>query len=177
MKKRFLMLAMSVALGFTMQSCSDIGICPWEDGHGGGDNPTDSVNTDNGLKGTAWRLQSFSYDPADSLNPMERILPAQVPDDQEIILRFDNNNAVSGQAVCNQYTAGVRFAAKGLINFSPINSTKMMCQPGSLDQDYYLALQAATQYTVADKQLRIIYQPEISIPEIGRRMLVFKQLQ
>ncbi|WP_245896455.1 META domain-containing protein [Flavobacterium sediminis] len=61
-------------------------------------------------------------------------------------------NQFIGFTGCNQMN-GSLFFEKGLLRFSQIMTTKMMCESGSKETEFLKALQSTTTYTIADNRL------------------------
>jgi heat shock protein HslJ len=79
----------------------------------------------------------------------------------EITAEFDNGQ-VSGSAGCNSYQGtyrSTRAAGRNTIEFSPLATTRMMCDQPLMDQEglYLTALESATEYTIEGFALSIEY--------------------
>ena len=94
------------------------------------------------LEGTTWLL--------------DKTIPGS-----EITAEFDNGQ-VSGSAGCNSYQGtyrSTRAAGTNTIEFSPLATTRMMCDQPLMDQEglYLAALESATEYTIEGFALSIEY--------------------
>lgn len=174
MKRKLSLLALALIACLTVQSCREMGIDPWDKGNGGGGNPVDTTKNTypiEKLVGTKWRLTSIE---STSLSSQQQIQP--IAKEHLITLGFESPTHVSGMNICNSYGASLRSSKPGEIKFSDIFSTEAFCGNGLPDAEYLMGLQGATAYTATDKELRISYTPEVSIPEITSRTLVFAPL-
>ena len=173
MKRNLYLLAFALILGLAVQSCREMGIDPWDKDKGG--NPTDSTKNTLPLEklvGTKWQLTSIVRTKLNGTTEAQIIQPKE----QFISLAFDSQSRVSGTNICNAYGSVVASATNGAIKFSDIFSTDAACGVGLPDGEYLFALKGATTYTATEKELRINYSPEVSVPEIVNRTLVFAPL-
>ncbi len=175
MKKTFFLLAIAIVLGLTVQSCREMGIDPWDGGGGNGDgDPKDTTHIlpIEKLIGTKWQLTAIS-----STNLDGSVETTTINQQEHFIsLAFDAATRVNGSNICNGYSATVHSAADGSIKFTDIFSTDAYCGPGLPDAEYMNGLNHSTTYTSTGNELRINYSPEVSIPEIVNRTLVFAPL-
>ncbi|MBI3259631.1 MAG: META domain-containing protein [Ignavibacteriae bacterium] len=173
MKTKWIILAFAIMLGLSVQSCREMGINPWDmKGHGGGNDTSKANLTIEQLVGTKWQLTSIVRSTQNGTQ--SEIQP--VPKEQFISLGFDNRAKISGQNICNSYSANILRNAGGGIDFTNIVSTKVYCGDGMLDGEYLIGLDGAFSYSATGRELRINYKPEVSIPETGVRTLVFARL-
>ncbi|MBI3259629.1 MAG: META domain-containing protein [Ignavibacteriae bacterium] len=176
MKRILFLLAISITIGISVQSCREMGIDPWDKGKGnGGENPIDT----NGitlpiekLVSTKWQLISIVRTQMNGTIETQHIQPK----DQFITLAFDSPARVSGANICNAYGAAITSTSNGKIKFTDIFSTDAECGTDLPDREYMVALKGATTYSATEMELKINYEPEVSVPEIISRTLVFAPL-
>ncbi|QPC83898.1 META domain-containing protein [Phototrophicus methaneseepsis] len=99
------------------------------------------------LVGTEWQLTSYGV-PGEETTVMG-----------QVTIAFQSENQVSGNGGCNSYGGQYRIDGD-MITFSEVISTLMACADADItqqEQDYLSALQATTQYAVAEDQLTIWY--------------------
>lgn len=65
-----------------------------------------------------------------------------------------NDNKFMGFAGCNRMN-GQLFFEKGLLRFTKIITTKMMCSPNNKEPEFLKALQSVTTYSIVNNQLRL----------------------
>lgn len=174
MRTRWIILTFAIILGVSVQSCREMGINPWDKiGHGGGGNDTSKAKlTIEQMVGTKWQLTSIVRSTQNGTQNETQI----VPKEQYISLAFDSRSQISGKNICNTYSANILRTKDGGIDFTNIVSTKVYCGDGLLDGEYLIGLEGAFSYSATGKELRIYYHPEVSIPEIGLRTLVYTRL-
>jgi heat shock protein HslJ len=114
------------------------------------------------LAGTQWSLISFREEGAET----------PVIEGNEPTLQFQEGGQASGTGGCNQF--GSQYTVTGSrLNIHEIVTTEMAClEEGVMKQEqrYYQALQSASEFEIADDQLRITYgdgQGELIFNRVG----------
>ncbi len=174
MKRIFFLLAIVVTLGISAQSCREMGIDPWDKdkGNGGGDKTDTTTLPIAKLVGTKWQLVSIVRSTQNGSQTETQIIPKE----QFISLAFDTPNHVSGSNLCNAYGGTVTSTSTGVIKFTDIFSTEAYCGDGMPDTEYMIGLNGSTTYFASEKELRINYNHQVSIPENSGNTLVFAPL-
>lgn len=101
------------------------------------------------LENTQWQLQSFGA-------PDEQIL---VIEGTPVTLEFGADGQATGNGGCNSYSSAYR-QQENVIAFSPIISTRKACMDKAAtqqEQQFFAALQSASQFELAANQLTIVY--------------------
>lgn len=76
-------------------------------------------------------------------------------------IQFKPNKSIEGRNDCNTYFGRYSLENGNTLNFGDaIASTKVLCEPGSIDSAFFQALGAAKGFEVTDKNLTIYYGPE-----------------
>lgn len=97
------------------------------------------------LAGTAWELRSLNFETP--------VLP-----ETTVTLEFSFDNRAFGSGGCNSFSSGYT-TSEDSISFGMLISTLMACQDDIMAQEmaYFAALEAATNFMLADDQLFITY--------------------
>jgi heat shock protein HslJ len=121
----------------------------------GAETPTPSPGApapEDPLANTQWTLESFG--PVDAVEP--------VVEGSTVTLEFGEGGQAGGTGGCNSY--GTTYEVNGnQITFGDITSTLILCEAaGVMDQEgsYFQALQAASQFELANDRLQIEYGGE-----------------
>ncbi len=165
MKKNFFLLALTLMLGFAVQSCRETGVNPWEKPKD--EDPKEDPNnlSMEKLVGTAWRLTFIEK------NDKVNVIP--VPQDENIMFTFLSPNTISGQAICNSFGGKIKTGGNGYINFYELFSTEAYCGDEKMDREFMLGMSNANSYNATEKELRINYTHEV--PGLGICTLVFSR--
>ena len=84
---------------------------------------------------------------------------APVAGDRPLTLRLADAGQASGNSGCNSFTGTYKRRSQSRIDFGPLASTRMACEPAIMDQErrYLAILDAAERYTrYGDGSLSII---------------------
>lgn len=87
-----------------------------------------------------------------------------VVDNLQTTLRFEGRDRLSGQGVCNRYTAQAQLVGKRL-TVGGIASTKKLCPPAVMDQEnrYFQVLQSAQRVNL-DGAYLLVYSQGVKAP-------------
>lgn len=110
----------------------------------------DQAVGEDGLAGTSWRLLSYGMPGAET----------PVIEGSTITLEFDSEGRAGGTGGCNSYGAHYEVQDKAL-SFGEISRTMMACTQediGKQEQNYFLALETASNFVLDEGRLRIWYE-------------------
>lgn len=104
------------------------------------------------LAGSTWTLVSFEMD--------EEVIRAvsEGPVTLTFAAKGEQANRISGNGGCNRYF-GSYTLTNDRINFGPLGSTRMACEPVRMGQEdrFFHALSTAERYELSNGELLIIY--------------------
>ena len=107
------------------------------------------------LDNTQWQLQSFGA-------PAEQILAIEAA---PVTLEFGADGQATGNGGCNSYRSQYR-QQEDVIAFSPVISTRKACVDKAAmqqEQQFFAALQTASQFELTGEQLTIVYDSGQSV--------------
>lgn len=129
--------------------------CAHSDGPSGNSVGEPSTPWESELGGTAWRLVQMGA-ANDVLTPRE---------DVAYTLVFGMDGTLTVEVDCNRGSGSWSSRGAGKIEFGPIATTRAICPPGSLHDDFLAAIARVDAYALEDEHLLLAAGPEDAVME------------